>query len=128
MAVKRRKLKKHRNIDPFREMYERLRTDGSDDVLDSIILAIYDAWEMCPTTTYLVVEETTSRISTEINTLQMNYPDNIVYRVQMSWTDYKGKRRFGRPPVTTRVTSHRRMIRAVLMCYLLLCQTQGRFL
>ena len=73
--------------------------------------------------------ELMSRVTTRLETLQINYPDNVSFRCHMEFRDYT------KPPVQgylfpSKVSSFTSpsMSLSVIICYIRLCSYVGRFL
>lgn len=109
------------------ELYNRLQADDSDNPVLHAIELIADRTGINHASDYHFIESILARTSTELVTLQMNYPDHVSYRVHMKWADYAGKRVYGNPPTKAVVISSPRLIRAVIIAYVLLSKKAGKF-
>lgn len=76
-----------------------------------------------------LIEEIIKRCDCEVQTLQMNYPDHVSYRVSLSYTDKTKKPKHGYLYPTKYVvkTSHRLAL-AVTLSYVELCKHTGWFI
>jgi hypothetical protein len=70
-----------------------------------------------------------ARFDAKVETLQINYPSHVSFRVTLGWTNDDAKPVYGyyKPKLYTVIVSPH-LIRSVTLAYLALCKQAGRFL
>ena len=132
MALRKRKIKRRSKVRPKLTHFQLWCQDTSNRLQGATdcfaINAIYRSnKDMKPVE--LRHEQLLPRFDSTITTLQMNYPDHVSYRVQLTWSDRKAKPRYGHLfPSMTVVKTSRYLWLSVTLAYLELCKRANKLL
>jgi len=135
MPIKRRKIKqrikpkpKSKHVRLCEDLYNRLQQPGKaydafEEIADLTNMSMQDARDMV-----IMALDLASRCTTTVNTLQVNYPDHVSYRVRMTYEDRSKKPKHGFlfPSVVVVKTSPSLAL-SVMLAYIELSKNLGRF-
>lgn len=118
------KIKRRPKLSEWQLLYNRLQEDDDFDVYGVVSKHVGGDIELFDT-----LEMLCAKFTSKIETLQMNYPDHVSFRVYLEWknTDAKPKHGYLYPRLCVVKTSPH-LIRSATLAYLEICHYAGRWI